>query len=119
MCGALLVLGCVLVVEPRGQGANGTGLSYRGEFYVLSGAEVQPERLGHVLDEDVAFQDTTTEVRRIAGVRPDVAVAALISLPEGRTGKAEPAWSLLSPKPDLAADPWSDAELSSVVQPQP
>ena len=117
----VLVLGWVLtlVLDPRGHGANGTGFSYRGEFYGLSGAEVRPERLGDVLDEDVAFQDTTTDVRRIVGVGADVAVAALISLPEVGSGTAEPTWSLLSPDPDLASDPWSDAELSSVVQPQP
>ncbi|MGD8202000.1 hypothetical protein ACQE98_15280 [Ornithinimicrobium sp. W1679] len=118
---ALLLLGWVLtlVMDPDGQGANGTGFTYKGEFYGLSGAEVRPERLGDVLEEDVAFQDTTTDVRRIAGVSADVAVAALISLPEIGGGPAEPAWFLLSTAPDLAADPWSDAELSSVVQPQP
>lgn len=118
---SLVLLGWVLtlVIDPDGQGANGTGFTYRGEFYGVSGAEVRPERLGDVLDEDVAFQDTTTDVRRIAGVSADVAVAALISLPEVGTGQAEPAWFLSSPTPDLAADPWSDAELSSVVQPQP
>lgn len=118
---SLLLLGWVLtlVMNPDGQGANGTGLTYRGEFYGVSGAEVRPERLGDVLEEDVAFQDTTTDVRRIAGVGADVAVAALISLPEVGTGQAEPAWFLSSPVPDLAADPWPDAELSSVVQPQP
>lgn len=67
----------------------------------------------------MAFQDTTTEVRRITGVSADVAVAALISVPEVGSGQAEQAWLLLSPEPHLAADPWSDAELSSAVQPQP
>lgn len=118
---ALLLLGWVLtlVIDPDGQGANGTGFTYRGEFYGLSGAEVRAERLGDVLDEEVAFQDTTTEVRRITGVSADVAVAALISVPEVGSGQAEQAWLLLSPEPHLAADPWSDAELSSAVQPQP
>ena len=118
---ALLLLGWVLmlVMDADGQGANGTGFTYRGAFYGLSGAEVRPERLGDVLEEDVAFQDTTIDVRRIAGVSADVAVAALISLPEIGGGPPEPAWLLLSTAPDLAADPWSDAELSSVVQPQP
>ncbi|MGD8202425.1 hypothetical protein ACQE98_17425 [Ornithinimicrobium sp. W1679] len=118
---SLLLLGWVLtlVMDPDGQGANGTGFTYRGEFYGVSGAEVRPERLGDVLEQDVAFQDTTTDVRRIAGVGAEVAVAALISLPEVGTGQAEPAWFLSSPVPELAADPWSDAELSSVVQPQP
>ena len=118
---SLLALGWVLtlVIDPEGQGANGTGFTYRGEFYAVSGAEVQPERLGDVLDEDVAFQDTTTDVRRIAGVSADVAVAALISLPEDGTGQARSAWLLSSPTPDLAADPWSDPGLSPVIQPHP
>jgi hypothetical protein len=118
---SLLLLGWVLalVMDPDGQGANGTGFTYRGEFYGLSGAEVRPERLGDVLDEKVAFQATATEVRRITGVSADVAVAALIGVPEVGSGQVEQAWFLLSPKPDLAADPWSDAELSSAVQPEP
>lgn len=118
---ALLLSGWVLalVMDPDGQGANGSGFTYRGEFYGLSDAEVRAERLGRVLNENVAFQDTTAEVRLITGVSADVAVAALISMPEFGTGQARQAWLLLSPKPGLAADPWSDAQLSSAIQPHP
>ncbi len=121
MAAVLLLSGWVLIraVDPDGRGASGAGFTYRGDFYALSSAEVRPDRLGDVLDEQVPFQDTTTEVRRILGVSPDVAVAARLSPPEVGSGQGEQTWLLLSPAPDLAADPWSDRELSSVVQPQP
>ncbi len=106
-------------MDPDGEGASGAGFTYRGEFYALSDAEVRVDRLGDVLDEDVAFQDTTTEVRLIIGVSADIAVAALINVPEVGPGEARQTWLLLSPEPDLAADPWSDAELSLAVQPHP
>lgn len=118
---ALLLTSWVLqlVLDTAGQGANGAGFTYKSEFYALSDAEVRPERLGAVLEEDVAFQDTTTDVRRITGVSADVAVAALVSVPPVGSSQAKQAWLLLSPEPDLAADPWSDAELSSAIQPHP
>lgn len=113
----LLVWVVRLTVDPAGEGSSGTGLTYDGEFYLLSGAQVRPDRLGPVLADDVAFQDTTTQLRAITGVRADVAVAALLDVPRLGSARPQQAWQLLSPEPDLAADPWSDGLLSLAVQP--
>ena len=118
---AVLLFGWLLavVIDPGGVGATGNGFTYRGQFYGLSDAQVRPERLGGVLDKNVAYQDTTAEVRLITGVSADVAVAASISVAEAGANQARQGWLLLSPDPDLAANPWSDAELSSAIQPHP
>lgn len=102
-----------------GQGANGTGFSYQGVFYVLSGAEVRPERLGDVVAEGVPFRETTTDVRLITRVGADLAVAARIGLPSDDHGPERHAWLLLSPRPELAADPRADERLAPAIQPSP
>lgn len=122
LLGVTLILAAWLltqVVDPDGEGASGTGLTYRGEFYLLSDAEVRPDRLGEVLERDVAFQDTTTVVRLITDMSPEVAVAALLPRHDGRGDEARQTWLLLSPQPGLAADPWSEAGLSDAVHPHP
>ncbi len=94
---------------------NGTGLNYRGTFYSLSSLEVAPASLGAVLDRQVPFQDTRIDLRRVRGVDPARAVAGYTRTYPG-TGSPEPtAWLLLSPDPDLAADPLSDPALRTVV----
>jgi hypothetical protein len=106
-------------LDPAGEGPSGAGFTYRGEFYWLSGAEVRPDRLEEVLDSGVAFQDTTTDLRRIAGISMDDAVAASMEVQDRAPGEPRRAWLLLSPDLEKAADPWSDPELVQVVEPQP
>jgi hypothetical protein len=126
MVGVVVLAALVLVswvawrtLVPAGEGPSGAGFTYRGEFYSLSGAEVRPDRLGEVLDSGVAFQDTTTDVRRIAGISVADAVAASMEVQDGELGELRRAWLLLSPDLDKAADPWSDPDLVKVVEPQP
>jgi hypothetical protein len=101
----------------NGEGETGSGFNYRGLSYGMSGAEVRRDRLGAVLRRDVEFRDTTTDVRTITGIEPDTAVAALIRDAGGTPAEGGVAWLLMSPKDDLAANPWSDPELADAVYP--
>ncbi len=62
-----------------------------------------------------ARQDTTVDVRAITGVGPGTAVAARIPSMPGTPAEHHPAWLLMSPDPDLAADPWNDPGLAAAV----
>lgn len=99
-----------------GQGRSGAGFDYRGEFYSLSSAEVPRSRLGPPLDSGIPFQETTVDVRAIDGIDPEVALAALVDVPDAAGAPAR-MWFVLSPQPDLAADPWSLPELAAVLGP--
>ena len=125
LAGALLVSGVVLgllallvTMSQRGHGENGVGFTYRGEFYSQTSAEVLPERLGPFLERDVAIRDTTTDVRAIAGIDPDAAVAARIRDSPGGPSEGGVAWLLMTRDDDVAAVPWSDHDLASVVYPE-
>jgi hypothetical protein len=99
-----------------GQGTSGAGFDYRGEFYALSSAEVPRSRLGPPLDSGIPFQDTTVDVRAIDGIDPAVTLAALVDVPVA-AGVPARTWFVLSPQPELAADPWSQPELAAVLGP--
>jgi hypothetical protein len=99
------------------ENSNGTGANYRGEFYSLSAGEVRAARLGAVLARDLGFQDTTTDLRVIRGIDPHTAVAARIAYAPGTPAERGPAWLLMSPDPDLAADPWATPDLQAVLRP--
>ena len=113
LAGVLLV-----TLHERGQGPSGSGLTYRGEFYAMSGAEVRQDRLGPVIDRDVPVMDATTDVREISGVDPDLAVAAHLSDIGGTAAEDGAAWLLMSPDADVAADPWAHAEVADAVEPR-
>lgn len=116
---AALAVPVTLLLESRqGQGESGNGFTLRGEFYLMSGAEVREERLGAVLDRAVPIRDTTADVRAITGVDPGVAVAALVHDMAGTPAADGSAWLLMSPDEDLAADPWSDDDLAGAVNDQ-
>jgi hypothetical protein len=123
LAGAVLAVGLGLVAAlayasaQNGEGANGAGFDYRGQFYSMSGAEVRRERLGPVLDRSVALRDTSTDVRAILDIDPGIAVAARVHDMGGTASEGRSAWLLMSPDVDLAADPWSDADLVSAVHP--
>lgn len=97
--------------------SNGTGANYRGEFYSLSAGEVRGDRLGAVLERDLGFQDTTIDLREIDGVDPGTAVAAHIAYAPGTPAERRPAWLLMTPDPDLAADPWTNPDLAAALRP--
>ena len=99
------------------ENSNGTGATYRGAFYSLSAGEVRADRLGAVLARDLGFQDTTTDLRVIRGIEPHTAVAARIAYAPGTPAERGPAWLLMSPDPDLAADPWATPGLAAVLHP--
>ncbi|HLL51317.1 MAG TPA: hypothetical protein VK356_11675 [Thermomicrobiales bacterium] len=110
-----LLAGCQ---SQNGEGETGSGFNYRGEFYGMAGAEVRRDRLGVVLRRDVEFRDTTIDVRSITGIEPDTAVAALIRDAGGTPAEGGVAWLLMSPKDDLAANPWSDPDLAAALYPE-
>jgi hypothetical protein len=58
-------------------------------------------------------------VRAIVGVDIDIAVAALLIGAPGAPTQDRGSWLLLSPDPDLAADPWSDGDLKGAILPEP
>jgi hypothetical protein len=108
-------LGAVACSDAASTSRSGAGMNYRGSFYNLSTLEVAPVALGGVLDRQVPFQDGHIDVRRVRGVSPSRAVAGYTHTFPG-TGSPEPmAWLLLSPDPDLAADPLADPALRSLV----
>ena len=126
MAGLLLVTGVLLGslafllvnMSQRGQGENGVGFTYRGEFYSQTDAEVRPERLGPFLERDVRIRDTTTDVRAITGLDPETAVAAQIRDSPSGPSKDGVAWLLMTRDDDLAAVPWSDPGLAAAVYPE-
>ena len=101
--------------DSGGEGANGAGFTYRGDFYGMSGAEVRPERLGPVLERGVPAMDTRTDVREILGIDPAVAVAAHFRDVGGTAAEEGAAWLLMSPQQDVVADPWADPDVSDAV----
>lgn len=105
----------VLVSAGEGEGPSGAGFTYRGEFYLMSGAEVRNEKLGRVLADSVPMTDTTTDVREIVGVEPDVAVAAYVRYAGGTPAEGGAAWLLMSPDDDVAAKPWEAPSVSEVL----
>ncbi len=123
--GALAVLVVVAVSaavmwsRTAGEGEAAAGLTYRDTFYRLSSVEVRPEALGEILSRRVRFQDTTVDVRRIRGVDVATAVAAYTRTFAGTGSSKGHAWLLLSPDPDVAADPASHAVVRDVVVPPP
>ena len=114
----LLLVGAAGAWACSGDGSDnrsGAGLTYRGTFYHLSSLEVAPRSLGRRLERQVPFQDTRIDLRRVRGVDRSRAVAGFTRTYPG-TGSAEPtAWLLLSPDPDLAADPQADPGLRTLV----
>ena len=110
----LVVAGCV---SQDGEGDNGTGFNYRDKFYGLSSAEVRSDRLGPVLDRDVGFRDTSTDVRAILDVDPATAVAARVHDVPGTPADDGVAWLLASPDADLTVDPWADPGLVVAIYP--
>ena len=99
-----------------GEGPNGAGFTYRGDFYGMSGAEVRPDRLGPVMDRDVLIMDTTTDVREVLGIDPGTAVAARITDIAGTAAEDGVAWLLMSPDQHVAADPWAYAEVADALR---
>ncbi|CAA9381776.1 MAG: hypothetical protein AVDCRST_MAG32-1713 [uncultured Nocardioides sp.] len=117
---AVLVLGAVAgfaLMGSDGEGATGSGFTFRGDFYSLSGAEVRSDRLGPVMDRDVPIMDTTTDVREVLGINPDIAVAARLTDVGGTAAEGGAAWLLMSPDPDVAADPWSYPDVADALNP--
>lgn len=106
------------VVGRDGEGPTGAGFTYRDDFYAMSGAEVRPARLGVVMDRDVPIMDTTTDVRAILGIDVEVAVAARLVDVGGTAAEGGAAWLLMSPDPEVAADPWAHPEVSGVLTPK-
>ena len=118
---AVLVVGVVAdfaLVGNEGEGTSGAGFTYRDDFYGLSGAEVRSDRLGPVMDRDVPIMDTTTDVREVLGVDPEIAVAARLTDIGGTAAEDGAAWLLMSPDPDVAADPWAHLEVEDALNPR-
>ena len=59
--------------------------------------------------------DTTTDVREVLGIDPEFAVAARLTGVGGTASEDGDAWLLMSPDPDVAADPWAHAEVASAL----
>jgi hypothetical protein len=104
-------------LSTRGWGENGSGFNYRGEFYLMSSAEVRADWLGPLLDRDVPFRDTVTDVRAIEGVAADVGVAAKVHDFGGTPAENGVAWLVMSPDPDIVANPWSHPALTTALHP--
>ncbi len=121
LAAGVLVVGAVAslaLVGSDGEGPSGTGFTYRGDFYGMSGAEVRPDRLGPVTDRDVPIMDTTTDVREVLGIDAETAVAARIVNAAGTAAEDGVAWLLMSPDPDVAANPWTHAEVAGAIIPR-
>ncbi len=123
---ALVVAGVVVVagvagfavLGSDGEGPNGSGFTYRGDFYGLSGAEVRTERLGPVLERDVPIMDTTADVREVVGVDPEIAVATHLTDVGGTSAQGDGAWRLMSPDAEVTADPWAHPDVMDAVNPR-
>ena len=98
-----------------GEAPNGAGFTYLDTFYWMSGAEIRPDRLGPVLDRDIPIMDTSTDVREVLGIDPATAVAAKLRDIGGTAAQNGAAWLLMSPDPEVAADPWSHVGVSDAL----
>jgi hypothetical protein len=103
----VLGLGSVLLLasgwHPGGDTANGTGLTYQDRFYWASGAQVRDDALGATVAEAVPFQDTTADLRAIAGLDPATTLAAWLPSLDGSPGG--PRWTLVSTDQDRGTNP--------------
>ena len=106
------------LIAGDGEGPNGSGFTYRGDFYGMSGAEVRPDRLGPVMDRNVPMMDTTTDVREVLGIDPGTAVAARLTDIAGTAAEDGAAWLLMSPDQEVAADPWAHPEVADALSPR-
>jgi hypothetical protein len=121
LAASVLVVGAVAgfaVIGSDGEGPNGSGFTYRDDFYGMSGAEVRPDRLGPVLDRDVPIMYTTTDVREVLGIDAELAVAARLVNAGGTAAEGGAAWLLMSPDPEVAADPWAHPEVADALNPK-
>jgi hypothetical protein len=82
---------------------SGVIVRYDGRDYWVSDYEIAPSALGDTLATDLAFQDTTADVKAIEGQDPTVTVAAY--LPPLSSASPTAGWRLVST--DSAY--WTDA----------
>lgn len=115
---AIGAVASIYIVGNDGQGPSGSGFTYRGDFYAMSGAEIRPDRLGPVIDRDVPIMDTTTDVREVLGIDAETAVAARVVDIGGSAAEDGAAWLLMSPDPEVAADPWAHSEVAGALIPR-
>jgi hypothetical protein len=95
--------------------ANGTGVTYQDRWYWASSARVADDALGEPVARGVAFQDRTTDLRRVRGFEASVALAA--SLPPGDGSPGGDRWTWVSTDQPRGTDPSSYADVRAVLAP--
>lgn len=80
--------------SPGSDSIAGVIVRYDGHDYWVSDYGIAPSALGGDLATDVPFQDTTTDLRAIAGQDPSVTLAAY--LPPLSTASPKAGWRLVS-----------------------